>query len=116
MTVPDISPLIYLLDDISALLGDLFLGGFGPAGESTSTHIKELSESCRNTGLAAAGDMLGDIYALIEARRHDGKNRNDEICGAMCELMDYVSICRERIDIDTAKNNLLTEDAENEEE
>ena len=116
MTVPDTSPLIYLLDDISALLGDLFLGGFGPAGESTSTRIKELSESCRNTGFAAAGEMLGDIYGMFEARRHDGKNRNDEICGVMCELMDYVSICRERIDIDTAKNNLLTEDAENEEE
>jgi len=106
----DVRPLHTLLDDISALIGDLFLSGFSSVNDSVLSGMKRLGSSCRDYGLDYPCRMLSQLEKLIEAQRHSGQRHDEEICSVLCGLNRYAALCRRQVEIDMAKQDLLGEE------
>ena len=105
----DYEPLCVLLEELSGLLGDVFLSGCASVGKTTVGDMRRLRSLCEDYGLTSAAEKLGELHELIEERRHSGDRRRDgDICAALGWLDGYIRAATRQLEKDMAIRELMT--------
>lgn len=102
----DYEPLHALLEELSGLLGDIFLSGCASVGETTVGDMRRLRSLCEDYGLTSAAEKLGELHELIENRRHGDRQRDGDICSALGWLDGYIRAAARQLEKDMAIRSL----------
>jgi len=89
-----------ILDEVEALLMELFQSGFSTIYDSTLKGMKEQSRNAEQVGLSLLSKMLDALYSRLEQGRHQMNIELQEILAIYQQIYQYVVICRERTEID----------------
>ena len=89
-----------LLDDLMTALTDLLQCGFASCPPETAERLKRLGARCENTGLHTGGTGMKEIGELLEEQRHAQEKDPEPLTRAVCRMVRYVELCREKMSLD----------------
>ena len=91
-----------LLDAVEDSLMELFESGFSTIYESTLNGIRECEKQAEQIGLAVLSEKLSGLVFLLEQSRHQMKRETGEMLEFYGQIYQYITICREKTQLDTA--------------
>lgn len=89
-----------VLDEVEALLVELFQSGFTTIYDSTLKGMKEQSRNAEQIGLSLLSEMLDSLSLRLEQGRHQMNIKLQEMLAIYQQIYQYLIICRERTEID----------------
>ena len=99
-----------LLDDLMTALTDLLQCGFASCPPETAERLKRLGARCENTGLHTGGTGMKEIGELLEEQRHAQEKDPEPLTRAVCRMVRYVELCREKMSRDLVEENWKNEE------
>ena len=99
-----------LLDDLMTALTDLLQCGFASCPPETGERFQRLGERCENTGLHTGGEGMKEIGELLEGQRHAQEKDMEPLTRAVCRMVRYVGLCREKMSLDLVEENWKKEE------
>lgn len=89
-----------ILDEVEALLLELFQSGFSTIYDSTLKGMKEQSGKAEQIGLLLLSEMLDTLYSKLEQGRHQMNTEIQEMLKLYQQIYQYLIISRERTELD----------------
>lgn len=89
-----------ILDEVEALLLELFQSGFSTIYDSTLKEMKEQSGKAEQIGLLLLSEMLDTLYSKLEQDRHQMNTEIQEMLKLYQQIYQYLIISRERTELD----------------
>lgn len=102
-----------LLDDLMTSLTDLLQCGSASCPPETGERFQRLGERCERTGLHTGGAGMKEIGELLEGQRHVQEKDPEPLTRAVCRMVRYVELCREKISLDLVEENWKKEERGN---
>lgn len=86
-----------LLGEIEQLLGDLLRSGLDTGGPPAVEKLRALGGRCEAAGLHTGAALLTELADGLAARPHALQKDDLPLADALCRLVRYEELCRQRL-------------------